>query len=170
MNHSIKLLLVAGLAGSLSGCFDSDDDDNDNQDGMQNAAPTATDASFTTEADTAFTEMLDASDPDGDTLTYALEEEPTMGSVEVMDSGEFTYTPAAQVTGMDSFVFSVSDGTNAAVTATVSITIEDQQVSLTSYTREAFMQDATDTPLPVNGRTFTDDADDGAFDDLLMDQ
>lgn len=170
MNHSIKLLLLAGLTMSLSGCFDSDDDDNMDEDEMQNASPTASDAAYTTQADVAFEEMLDASDPDGDTLTYALDEEPTLGTVEVMDDGGFTYTPSAQVTGMDSFVFSVSDGVNPAVTATVSITIENQQVSFTSYTRDAFAQAATDEPLPVNGRTFTDDADDSSFDDLLMDQ
>ena len=168
MNRSIKILLFAGLTMTLSGCFDSDDDDKKSE--MPNEAPTASDASYVTQADTAFEEKLEASDPEGDTLTFALEEAPTLGTIDVMDNGQFSYTPSAQVTGMDSFVFSASDGVNPAVTATVSITIENQQVSFTRYTRDAFSQAATDEPLPVNGRDFTDDADDAAFDDLLMDQ
>lgn len=170
MKPMFKMLLLAGMTVSLSACFDSDDDDDMDNDGdMANAAPTVTDATYTTQADIAFTEVLAAADPEGDALTYAIEEQPTLGTVEVTDTGEFTYTPAAQVTGMDSFVFSVSDGNNDAVTGTVSITIENQQVSFTQYTRDAFAQAPTDQPLPVNGRSFTDDADETAFDDLLMD-
>ncbi|MEC7480574.1 MAG: Ig-like domain-containing protein, partial [Pseudomonadota bacterium] len=93
-----------------------------------------------------------------------------LGNAEINADGSFTYTPNAQVTGSDSFTFIVSDGVNPEVTATVSVTIEAQQVSFSSYTRDAFNQAPTDEPLPINGREFTQDADDTTFDDLLIGQ
>ncbi len=165
MKLMFKLLLLAGLTMPLSACFDSDDDDK-----MDNVAPETADASYTTQADIAFSEILDASDPDDDALSFMIEEEPSLGTVELNGNGEFTYTPSAQVTGMDSFVFLVSDGINDPVTGTVTITIENQQVSFTNYTRDAFAQNPADEPLPVNGRRFTDDSNETSFDDLLMDQ
>ena len=64
------------------------------------------------------------SDPDSDPLTYSLLTGPTHGSVVVHANGTFTYTPTAHLTGTDSFVFSVSDGTLAA-NATISIAVTD---------------------------------------------
>lgn len=165
MTKSPRYLAFILISVGLTGCFDSDDDDDDMS---PNQAPTADEAMYTTEADTAFDEMLTGSDPDGDDLTFALAQEPMSGSVDISEDGSFTYTPAPQFTGTDSFVFSVSDGIADPVEAIISITIENQQVSFTDYTRNAFNQDPTDEPLPVNGRAFTQDADDAAFDDLLI--
>lgn len=163
-----KLLLLSVVSLALTGCFDDDDDDKEMPE--MNTAPEAVSEAFITQTDTAFSDMLSASDADGDTLTYSLDTEAMLGTVEVMDDGSFTYTPNAQVTGEDSFTFSVSDG-EASATGTISVTIEMLEVSVSQYTRDAFAQDATDMPLPVNGREFIQDADDpDAFDDLLMDQ
>lgn len=163
-----KLLLFSVVGLALTGCFDDDDDDKDMPE--MNTAPEAVSEAFITQTDTAFSDMLSATDADGDSLTFSLDTDAMLGSVEVMDDGSFTYTPNAQVTGEDSFVFSVSDGEDSA-TGTVTVTIEVLDVSVSDYTREAFAQDATDTPLPVNGREFIQDAEEpDAFDDLLMDQ
>ena len=164
-----RLWIVSGLVLALSGCFDSDDDD-DYQAPEENVAPVAVDEMLTTQADIAFDGTLTASDADGDALTFGLGEDGSLGSAVVNADGSFTYTPNAQVTGSDSFTFTVSDGVNPEVTATVSVTIEAQQVSFSSYTRDAFNQAPTDEPLPVNGREFTQDADDTTFDDLLIGQ
>lgn len=164
-----RLWIVSGLVLALSGCFDSDDDD-DYQAPEENVAPVAVDEMLTTQADIAFAGTLTASDADGDALTFGLGEDGSLGSAVVNADGSFTYTPNAQVTGSDSFTFTVSDGVNPEVTATVSVTIEAQQVSFSSYTRDAFNQAPTDEPLPVNGREFTQDADDTTFDDLLIGQ
>ena len=164
-----RLWIASGLVLALSGCFDSDDD-NDYQAPEENAAPVAVDEMLTTQADIAIDGTLSATDADGDALTFGLGENGTLGSAQVNTDGSFTYTPNAQVTGSDSFTFTVSDGVNPDVTATVSVTIEAQQVSFSSYTRDAFNQAPTDEPLPINGREFTQDADETTFDDLLIDQ
>ena len=164
-----KLWVISGLVLALTGCFDSDDD-NDYQAPEENVAPVAVDEMLTTQADIAFDGTLTATDADGNALTFGLGENGTLGNAEVNADGSFTYTPNAQVTGSDSFTFTVSDGVNPEVTATVSVTIEAQQVSFSSYTRDAFNQAPTDEPLPINGREFTQDADDTTFDDLLIGQ
>lgn len=164
-----KLWVISGLVLALTGCFDSDDD-NDYQAPEENVAPVAVDEMLTTQADIAFDGTLTATDADGDALTFGLGENGMLGNAEVNADGNFTYTPNAQVTGSDSFTFTVSDGVNPEVTATVSVTIEAQQVSFSSYTRDAFNQAPTDEPLPINGREFTQDADDTTFDDLLIGQ
>lgn len=164
-----RIWIASGLVLALSGCFDSDDDNN-YQAPEENVAPVAVDQMLTTQADIAFDGTLTATDEDGDALTFGLGENGSLGSAEVNTDGTFTYTPKAQVTGSDSFTFTVSDGVNPEVTASVSITIEAQQVSFSSYTRDAFNQAPTDEPLPINGREFTQDADDSTFDDLLIDQ
>jgi len=163
-----KLWVISGLVLALSGCFDSDDD-NDYQAPEENVAPVAVDEMLTTQADISIDGTLTATDADGDSLTFGLGENGTLGK-EVNTDGSFTYTPNAQVTGSDSFTFTVSDSVNPEVTATVSVTIEAQQVSFSSYTRDAFNQAPTDEPLPINGREFTQDADDTTFDDLLIGQ
>ena len=164
-----KLWVISGLVLALSGCFDSDDD-NDYQAPEENVAPVAVDEMLTTQADISIDGTLTATDADGDSLTFGLGENGTLGNAEVNTDGSFTYTPNAQVTGSDSFTFTVSDSVNPEVTATVSVTIEAQQVSFSSYTRDAFNQAPTDEPLPINGREFTQDADDTTFDDLLIGQ
>ena len=164
-----RVWIISGLVLALSGCFDSDDD-NDYQAPEENVAPVAVDEMLTTQADIAIDGTLTATDADGDALTFRLGENGTLGNAEVNTDGSFTYTPNAQVTGSDSFTFTVSDGVNPEVTATVSVTIEAQQVSFSSYTRDAFNQAPTDEPLPINGREFTQDADDTTFDDLLIGQ
>lgn len=164
-----RMWIASGLVLALSGCFDSDDDNN-YQAPEENVAPVAVDEMLTTQADIAFDGTLTATDEDGDALTFGLGENGSLGSAEVNTDGTFTYTPKAQVTGSDSFTFTVSDGVNPEVTASVRITIEAQQLSFSSYTRDAFNQAPTDEPLPINGREFTQDADDSTFDDLLIDQ
>ena len=167
-NLLIRRAVVVGLALSLTACFDSDD--NDTPMVPVNVAPVADDAMYTTQADVAIEDTVTASDADGDTLTFALASDGTLGAATVNADGSFIYTPNAQVTGSDTFTFTVSDGKNADVTGEIMITIEAQQVSFTGYTRDAFNQAPTDEPLPVNGRAFTQDATDASFDDLLIDQ
>ncbi|MGO2011321.1 MAG: Ig-like domain-containing protein [Pseudoalteromonas sp.] len=149
-------ILLAALA--LTACSDDD---------KKNATPTATDAMVTTQTEVAITDMLDGSDPDGDDLTYSLATEPMLGMVVVNTDGSYTYTPNAEATGTDSFKFAVSDGVNPQVTAMVNITIEALQVDFAEFGRAAFNQQATDEPLSINGRAFTNTDNTGDFDGLL---
>ena len=88
-----------------------------------NDAPVGSDAAITTNEDTAFSGRLpQATDVDGDALTYAAGSPPAHGSVTINTDGTYTYTPSANYAGTDSFTYTVSDGT-ATVTYTVTVTV-----------------------------------------------
>ena len=87
--------------------------------------PVAKSQSITTTSDTATSITLDASDKDGDALTYAIKTFPTHGSLSSLDkdSGSVTYTANSGYTGSDSFTFTDSDGTSTSNAGKVSITV-----------------------------------------------
>jgi hypothetical protein len=70
--------------------------------------------------------MVDATDPDGDPLTYTLITKPDGMTIDA--TGMITWTPAATQLGPQSVEFIVSDGrTGGDVTRDVTITVEDQE-------------------------------------------
>jgi hypothetical protein len=78
--------------------------------------------------------MLDATDADGDTLTWSISTQASNGAAAVSDtptgtSQTITYTPDSGYSGADSFVVEVSDGNGGSDTVTVSVTVEDSQTS-----------------------------------------
>jgi VCBS repeat-containing protein len=83
--------------------------------------PVAGNYSVTTEEDTAVSGQVVGSDADGDALTYALGTGPSNGTVSVNANGAWTYTPAGDFNGSDSFTVSVSDGNGGVTTATVNV-------------------------------------------------
>lgn len=160
--HLKLLTLSIGAALVLSGCnlFDSDDE--------ENVPPTTVTVDLTTQTETPITDMLSATDENGDDLTYSLDQQAMLGVVSIDANGEFTYQPNAEVTGNDSFTYMVTDGVNPAVGGTVNINIEALEVSFASYSREAFNQEPGDEPLAINGRVFIQDVEDpAAYDDLI---
>ncbi|MCI4661916.1 MAG: Ig-like domain-containing protein [Neomegalonema sp.] len=72
--------------------------------------------------------QLIATDPDGDALTYSVLEQGSLGSA-IIDpaTGEWTYDPSDDVTGVDTVRFQVSDGTNSTELA-MTITVEEAPV------------------------------------------
>ena len=90
-----------------------------------NDAPTAEDQSKTIDEDTALGGSLTATDVEGDTLTYSIVNGPTHGQILTFDSttGAYTYQPAYNYNGSDSFTFLANDGTVNGNVATVSITV-----------------------------------------------
>jgi VCBS repeat-containing protein len=89
-----------------------------------NDDPVTTDQSLATNEDTALTGAVTATDVDGDTLTYSVVGGPTHGDLTFNPDGSFTYTPAADFNGSDSFTFKASDGQADSNVATVGITID----------------------------------------------
>ena len=81
------------------------------------------DASFTTAEDTPAVESFTATDVDPDTLTFSVKDEnkPAHGTIELGD-GIYTYTPALDYNGHDTFIITVSDGT-AEVDSTINVTV-----------------------------------------------
>jgi VCBS repeat-containing protein len=164
--------LALSIGVLLMGCGSSYDDDDP---AAVNTPPVAVSVDLITQADTAIVDMLSGTDADGDALNFSIAEQPTQGTLTLDSDGSFTYQPNSTVTGTDSFSFTVSDVstqyTSASDTGTVNITIESQIVSLANYSRLVFAQNETDTPLPTNGRDFTQDVTDpNAFNDLLNSQ
>lgn len=62
-------------------------------------------------------------DLEGDVLTAVLESGVTNGSLALQGDGSFTYTPAPEFSGTDSFTYRASDGNETSSVAIVTITI-----------------------------------------------
>ncbi|MEA2474727.1 MAG: hypothetical protein QOE06_2642 [Thermoleophilaceae bacterium] len=87
-----------------------------------NRPPDAEAQSVSATEDTPKTITLNASDPDGDSLTYTVSANPSHGTL--TGSGKnLTYTPAADYSGPDSFQFTVTDGKGGTDTETVTIDV-----------------------------------------------
>jgi len=84
--------------------------------------PVAVPQTIAAAEDTAMPITLDASDGDGDPLTFSIWDVPHHG-VLTGSGRSWTYTPGADYHGPDSFSFSVSDGTSHSLTATVAIDV-----------------------------------------------
>jgi VCBS repeat-containing protein len=95
---------------------------------VTNQAPAAAGDTFSTAEDTALTVpapgvLGNDADPDGDPLTAVLVTGPSHGSLTLNANGSFSYTPAADYTGSDSFTYRASDGTLTSNAATATITV-----------------------------------------------
>src|SRR6185503_6136440 len=93
-----------------------------------NDAPVAVNDSYTTPEDTtlnvaALGVLINDSDVDGDSLSAVLVSAPTHGSLTLNTNGSFSYVPAANYNGPDSFIYKANDGLADSGVATVSITI-----------------------------------------------
>jgi len=93
-----------------------------------NQAPTAAADAYSTAEDTALSVAAPGvlgndSDPDGNPLTAVLGSGPSHGTLALNANGSFTYTPAANYNGSDSFTYHASDGTLTSNLATVTITV-----------------------------------------------
>ncbi len=88
-----------------------------------NSAPNATDLEVVTSQNTLVDLTLNASDADGDTLTYTITGQPRQGTL-TGTAPQLSYQPDADYSGADSFTFQVSDGITVSRVATVSITVQ----------------------------------------------
>src|SRR2546430_437660 len=79
-----------------------------------NDAPVAVNDGYTTAEDTALNVaapgvLANDSDVDGDTLSAVLVSQPTHGSLTLNSNGSFSYVPAANYNGPDSFTYKAHD-------------------------------------------------------------
>ena len=90
-----------------------------------NDLPAASDGTLTTNEDATANGTLSASDVDGNALTYSVVTNGTKGSAAITDpaTGAYTYTPALNAYGTDTFTFKANDGTVNSGNATVTVTI-----------------------------------------------
>lgn len=89
---------------------------------VPNTTPSATDLAVSTTRDTALPITLSGTDPDGDTLTFAIASQPAHGSLSG-SGADRTYTPDAGFVGVDTFTYRVSDGLHDSAPATVTIDV-----------------------------------------------
>ena len=70
---------------------------------------------------------LKATDPEDDTLTYAVASQPQNGTLSTLDTatGELSYTPNIDFEGSDSFTFTASDGSLSSSPATITINVSN---------------------------------------------
>ncbi len=103
-----------------------------------NRAPVAHDLEVVVLEDESVTFTVQASDPDGDELTYELATLPSHGTL----SGDLpvvTYAPAPDFNGADAFTFDASDGNLSSNIAKVQITVEpanDAPIAVALVNRE----------------------------------
>ena len=128
--------------------------------GSTNDPPVADDSAVSTAEETPVTGAVLATDPEGDTFTYSVSTPPVNGTASVDAAGTFTYTPALDYAGPDSFVVTVDDGHGGTDTATVSVTVtntndppeaDDQAVTTDEDTALTGSVGATD----ADGNTLT---------------
>ncbi len=106
--------------------------------------PLAANDAFTVSRNTPLSGSLTGNDSlSADTPhTWAKATDPAHGSVVVHADGTFTYTPAANYNGPDSFTYTITDADGDVSTATVTLTVDDVPVAV----NDAFST-AEDTPL-----------------------
>lgn len=119
---------------------------------LSNTPPSPTNDTVTTPEDTAKSGnvLTNDTDVDGNPLTATLGTGPSHGTLALAGTGAYTYTPALNYNGPDSFTYAASDGI-ASTNATVNITVtpvndapvaqsgnastnEDQKVTITIAT------------------------------------
>nr|WP_161782225.1 Ig-like domain-containing protein [Paenibacillus ehimensis] len=91
-----------------------------------NRAPVAENDHVTTQQDTSVTGGVYGTDPDGDTLTYAIETNPKHGTVTLNPDGTWTYEPDPGYSGPDIFTVTVSDSKGGVTTSTVTVNVTDK--------------------------------------------
>lgn len=92
--------------------------------GKEDKEPIAQDSAIETYKNLPNEGKLNATDPEGDALTYSLVRKPKRGEVTINKNGSFIYTPKKNKVGVDSFTFTATDPAgNVSREATVTVQI-----------------------------------------------
>jgi len=103
--------------------------------------------------------LANDTDVDGDTPSAALVDGPTHGTLTLNANGSFTYTPATNFSGSDSFTYNAADGIGTSNPATVSITVNSvNDAPVAANDSATTLEDAAVT-IPVLAMTAMVDGD-----------
>ena len=92
--------------------------------GKEDKAPIAEDSALETYKNLELSGKLKVTDPEGQSMTFALTRQPRRGTVELHEDGTFTYTPKKNKVGIDSFTYTATDTAGkVSREATVTITL-----------------------------------------------
>ena len=116
-----------------------------------NAPPVAMDDDVTTAPDTPIdiAVLADDSDPNGDVLTVIGVTPPGNGSVVVNADGTVTYTPNPGFKGTDTFIYTITDGTDMA-SATVTVIVPNNPPNAANDARTTESGVAVTVPVLAN--------------------
>jgi VCBS repeat-containing protein len=122
-----------------------------------NDAPVAKEDAVTTAEDMPVSGNVigNDADADGDALSAALLDGPSHGALDFTADGSFTYTPAANYSGADSFTYQINDGKANSGVATVQLAVapvNDAPVAAGDAVTTA-------EDMPVSGNVIGNDAD-----------
>ncbi len=113
---------------------------------------------------------IEATDPDGDTLTYSVKTDAQHGTITVDEEGNWSYNVAGHYIGSDSAVINIDDGNGGSVEQTLKfdIKVSDPVVSDLSLQlqEDGFVQSAFSVDNPVGGELLYEvvaDSTDGTF-------
>src|SRR6185436_14509827 len=95
-----------------------------------NDKPTASNASASTNEDSAKAITLTGGDVDGDSLTFTVTSGPSHGTLSGTGAN-FIYTPNANYNGPDSFTYVANDGWTDSAVASVSLTVNGADIAPT---------------------------------------
>ena len=112
-----------------------------------NTEPIVQDSSVTTSQNQQLNIQLNANDEDRDNLSFTIVDEPSNGQLGNVNpsTNTVTYTPDEDYSGEDNFTFIVNDGTIDSNEATVSITVEEEQLTEQAQQEEE-EEDEAQTP------------------------
>ncbi len=117
-----------------------------------NDAPVAHAQTSTTPEDTPVTLTLTGSDADGDVLSYVIVASPAHGSlIPKTPPNSFTYIPATNFNGSDSFSFKVSDGSLQSGAATVSLSVTPVNDPPQAYPASVVLDENSSASLTLAG-------------------
>jgi len=124
-----------------------------------NDAPVAFDDVATTDEDTpvVIDVLANDDDVDGDTLTIVSVTEGQNGTV-VIENGQVKYTPDAEFNGVDTFTYTISDGTETH-TGTVTVTVNPVNDAPVAGNYEVSTQEDTSINVDVLSNTSDPDGD-----------
>ena len=117
------------FSGTVSFTYKANDGDLDSNSATvsimvgTNTAPVAQAQEVMTDEDTAIEITLEATDVDGQSLTYSIVGQAGHGSLSLVAGNKVTYTPALNYFGPDSFTFKANDGFADSLPAIVTITV-----------------------------------------------
>ena len=110
---------LAAVASVLAGCGGGGGGGGGGNPPPVNAAPTIQDQTYSGTEDVTLAGQIVASDP-GDTLSFSIVTNPAHGTLSgTLASGQFSYAPAANFNGEDTFQVRVADSRNQTATATI---------------------------------------------------
>jgi uncharacterized protein YjiK len=152
-------------AAAVNGAFVAANDANEigSPGTINNEPPVAGADNVTTPEDSpiTFNVLTNDTDPNGDALSIIGSTAVSHGALVSNGNGSFTYTPAANFNGADSFTYTISDGKGRSATTTVDITVNavnDPPV----LTVPAPQTTAEDVPVNITGIAVADlDANEG---------